>query len=177
MQLAGQSRDDRDHVAFARTMVPRRTDFIGLPRHRSDYKNSIRRRFAVDQTAGYGHSASSPAKPASGACSDPPPAFQARRILRRSLDEGFAFKPHDSHDREPSGVLSSATERHDLGGLRLRSPGPARRRSQWDPRCAAEALTPPDGIRSRSLPYWRGEAKTIASAYILRGRGPSVEGD
>jgi hypothetical protein len=45
------------------------------------------------------------------------------------------------------------------------------------PRCAAEALTPPDGIRSRSLPYSTGEAKTIASAYILRGRGPSVERD
>ena len=85
--------------------------------------------------------------------------------------------PHDSHDRKPSGVLSSVTERHDSGGLRLRSPGAARRRSQWDPRCAAASLTPPDGIRSRSLPYSRGEAKTIASAYILKGRGPSVERD
>src|SRR5271166_1426809 len=32
-------------------------------------------------------------------------AFQARRILRRSLDEGFVFQFNDSHDREPSGVL------------------------------------------------------------------------
>ena len=51
MQLPRQSRDDRDHVAFVRTLVRRRTDSIGLPRHRSDYKNSERRRFAVDQTA------------------------------------------------------------------------------------------------------------------------------
>ena len=51
MQLPRQSRDDRDHVAFVRTLVRRRTDLIGLPRHRSDYKNSERRRFAVDQTA------------------------------------------------------------------------------------------------------------------------------
>ena len=60
---------------------------------------------------------------------------------------------------------------------RLRSPGRLADVLTGIPRCAAEALTPPDGIRSRSLPYWRGEAKTIASAYVLKGRGPSVEGD
>ena len=88
MQLAGQSRDDRDHVAFARILVRRRRDFIRLPSHRSDYKDSIRRRFAVDQTVGYGHSASSPAKPASGVCSDPPPGLPGA-----PLDQGLAFNP------------------------------------------------------------------------------------
>ena len=51
---------------------------------------------------------------------------------------------HDSHDREPSEVLSSVAERQDSGGCLkgFGSPGPARRRFHRDPRRAAEALTP-----------------------------------
>src|SRR5208337_4073319 len=93
------------------------------------------------------------------------PAFQARRILRRSL-EGFAFN---------STTRTIASHRESPGFGRPTSkasvPGPVRRRSHWDPRCAAEALTPPDGIRSRSLPYWRAEANERLHAYILKGRG------
>ena len=53
MQLAGQSRDDRDHVAFARTLGRRGLNPIELLRHRSNNKNSVRRRFGEDQMAGH----------------------------------------------------------------------------------------------------------------------------
>ena len=40
------------------------------------------------------------------------------------------------------------------------------------PRCAAEALTPPDGIRSRSLPYWRGESDDDCERFHIEKQGP-----
>ena len=58
--------------------------------------------------------------------------------------EALLSNPHDLHDRKPSGEsfrqLQSAMIR---APIRVRYPGPARRRSHRDPRRATEALTPP----------------------------------
>jgi len=119
MQLARQSRDDRDHVAFARTLVRRRTDLIGLPGHRSDYRNSIRRRFAVDQTAAGGHSASSPAKPASESAPIRRPAFQARRIPMRRR----GARPAGWNWKQEPAILARASE-DDRERLHIERQGP-----------------------------------------------------
>jgi len=116
MQLARQSRDDRYHVAFARTLVCRRTDFIGLPRHRSDYKDLDAAALCRRSNRGCGHSASSPAKAARGRVPIRRPTFPARRLIRGRCTKALFSILHDSHDREPSGVLSSVMVSQDSGG-------------------------------------------------------------
>ena len=63
------------------------------------------------------------------------------------------------------------------GGLlqKLRSPGPALPGSDCDPRCAGEALAPLPWNQEQEPAILAREAKMLASAYILKGRGPSVE--
>ena len=106
-------------------------------------------------------------------------AFQARRILRRSRDEGFAFNSTTrtiaSH-RESFRQLQSARIR----AAYLKGFGPRARLAHvltGIPRCAAEALTAPDGIRSRSLPYLARGSEDDCERLRIERQGSSVEGD